>query len=158
MYPVCNTQYVRAFPLSFTHHYAFPFRHTVKSKSHCTSSILYDGLCDDMVLWSIRGIPAWEIYGPASLLAILTTPTPFNLTAVIHCHCLMTMALANCQLTHRHYVFVCVCVCVCACLRAWMWDCWNTAPLCSTVAYSMSVKCRPEVTGRSAALVTIRNL
>ena len=118
------------------------------------------GLCDDMVLWSIRGIPAWEIYGPASLLAILTTPTPFNLTAVIHCHCLTTMALANCQLTHRHYVFVCVCMCVCvrACLRAWMWDCWNTAPLCSTVAYSMSVKCRPEVTGRSAALVTIRNL
>lgn len=25
------------------------------------------GLCDDMLLWSIRGIPAWDIYGAASL-------------------------------------------------------------------------------------------
>lgn len=97
-------------------------------------------LYDDMVLWSIRGIPACHIYGPACLLALLTTPTPFNLTAVIHCHCLMTMALANCQLTHRLRVSVCVH------LRVWAWDCWDSTSLCSTVECSMSVKCRAEVT------------
>lgn len=65
-------------------------------------------LSDDVVIWSIRAIPAWDIYGPASLGGLLTTPTLFNLTAVIPCHCLMAVAMAYCQSTQRHWVFVCV--------------------------------------------------
>lgn len=65
-------------------------------------------LSDDVVIWSIRAIPAWDIYGPASLGGLLTTPTLFNLTAVIPCHYLMAVALAYCQSTQRHWVFVCV--------------------------------------------------
>lgn len=61
-----------------------------------------------VMLWSIRAIPAWDIYGPASPGARLMTPTPFNLTTVIPCHCLMAVALAHCQSTQRHWVFVCV--------------------------------------------------
>lgn len=41
----------------------------------------------------------------------LTTPTLFNLTAVIYCHCLMTMALAASR--HIGTMFVCVRVCEC---------------------------------------------
>lgn len=89
--------------------YQKTIRHTVTS-SHPNLTVpglsFMVGLCDDMVVWSIRGIPTCDIYGPASLPAIVTTPTPFNLTVVIYCHCLTTTALDSCQLTHRH----CMCV------------------------------------------------
>lgn len=75
---------------------------------------VYPLWCDCVMIWcseALGGIPVCDIYGPACLWALLTTPTPFNLTAVIYCHCLMTMALANCQLTHRQSVH---CISVCA--------------------------------------------
>lgn len=101
-------------------------------------------LGDDMVLWSIRAVPAWDIYGPASLLALLTTPTPFNLTTVIPCHCLMAMALAYCQSTQRHCVFACV-PAKCECAN------WYTTPSHGAAECSVSVKCRPRPDAKSAA-------
>lgn len=55
----------------------------------------------------------------------------------------------------RHIGTMCVCVCECRHLRVWTWDCWNITPLYSTVEYSMSVKCRPEVRDRKEECLVI---
>lgn len=59
------------------------------SGPHCTRSILYVTVICVMTRCISLHV---DIYGSASHLTLLTTPTPFNLTAVI----LMTMALAKC--------------------------------------------------------------
>lgn len=63
-------------------------------------------LGDDVVIWSFRGIPASDIYGPATLQALLITCALINLSAVFCCHYLMTMALAHIQATQRHQAIV----------------------------------------------------
>lgn len=134
------------------------FESTSALASTCHSDLTVPGqssmmvLGDDMVLWSIRGIPAWAIYGPASVLALysqLPHPLILPLSSTVTALWLWPWLTASLQYTKALYV------CVRASLRVLVWDL-----KCNTIIWNSRIKYVSSIglKGKSAALVLIQSV